>query len=97
MLFHLIFQIGLRGRHQLLISNCPRLFLSHVLDRMLGKSIADIVDGADGRFAIVREGARIRHLAIARRRLDKVNGRLLHIVLDMMGIRIKVETTKVVH
>ena len=63
-----------------------------MLDRMLGKSIAHV---ADGMFAIARERARIGHVAIARR-LDKSNGRLLHIVLEMVAVRIEVDTTEVI-
>ena len=74
------------------MNNCPCLFLSHVLDRLLGENIANI---ADGRFAIARECAKIRHVAIPRR-LDNLNGRLMHIVFEMMTVGIKVDMTEVV-
>ena len=91
-LFDLVFQVRLRGRHSLLNDNCPRLFLSHMLDGLLGKNIADI---ADGRFAIARERARIRHVAKPRR-LDDLNGRLVHIVIEMMTVGIQVDMSKVI-
>ncbi len=92
MLLDLAFQIGLRGRHSLFIDNCPCLFLSHVLNRVLSENVADI---ADGRFAIARERARIRHVPIPRR-LDNLNGRLVHVVFEMMTVGIKVDMTEIV-
>lgn len=91
MLFYLILQVGLGGRHSLLINNCPCLFLSHVLDGIFGEYIADIPDGG---FAIAGKRARIRHVAIPRR-LDNLNGRLVHIVFEIMAIGIKVDLTEV--
>lgn len=91
MLFDLNFQVGLRARHELLVNNCPCLFLSRMLDTLLGENVADI---ADGRFAIARERARIGHVAIPRR-LDDLNGRLVHIVFETMDIGIKVDTAEV--
>ena len=91
-LFDLGFQVCLGGRHSLPIDNCPGLFLSHMLDRLLGEDIADI---ADWRFVIAWERARIRHVAVARR-LDDLNGRLVHIVFEMMTVGIKVDMTKVI-
>ena len=91
-LFNLGFQVGLGGRHSLLIDYCPSLFLSHMLDRLLGENIADI---ANRKFAIARERARIRHVAESRR-LDDLNGRLVHIVFEMMTVGIKMDMTKVI-
>ena len=59
---------------------------------MLGECIAHI---ADGRFAIARERASIGHVAVAGR-LDKSKGRLLHIVLEMVAVRIEVDATEVI-
>lgn len=84
-LLNLVSQVGLGGRHSLLVDNCPRLFLSYMLNGLLGEDIADI---ADGRFAIARERARVRHVAIPRR--------LVHVVLKMVTIGIKVDMTKVI-
>ena len=91
-LFDLAFQIGLRGRHSLLVDNCPCLFLSHVLNRLLSENVADI---ADGRFAIAGEQARFRHVPIPRR-LDNLDGRLVHIVFEVMTVGIKVDMTEIV-
>lgn len=91
-LFDLVFQIGLGGGHSLFSDNCPGLFLSHMLDRLLGEDIAHM---ADRRLAIARERARIRHMAIPRR-LDDLNGRLVHVVFVMMTVGIKVDMTKVI-
>ena len=91
-LFGLSFQVDLRGRYQLLVSDCPCLFLSHVLNGMLGEGIAHI---ADWRFAIGRDRVRIRHVAITRR-LDNLNGRLLHIVFEVVASGLKVNPTEVV-
>ena len=63
-----------------------------MLDRLFGEDIAGI---ANGRFAIARERARIRHVAIPRR-LDNLNGRLVHIVFEVMSIGIEVDMTEVV-
>lgn len=91
-LLDLVSQVGLGGRHSLLIDNCPGFLLSHMLDGLLGEDIADV---ADGRFAIARERARVRHVAIPRG-LDDLNGRLVHVVLKMMSIGIQVDVTKVI-
>ena len=91
-LFGLNLQVDLRGRYQLLINDCPCLFLSHVLNGMLDKGIAHI---ADWRFAIGRERARIRRVAITRR-LDNLNSRLLHMVFEVVASGLKVDPTEVV-
>lgn len=83
----------MRGRHSLLVNDCPRLFASHVLDRLLNENVADI---ANRWFAIASERARIRHVAIPRR-LDNLNSRwLMHVVFEMMSIGIEVNMIKVV-
>ena len=93
LLLDLRFQVGLRGRHSLPVNNCPCLPLSHALDRLLGEHIADIVDG---RFAIARERAMIRDVAIPRR-LDNVNGRLVHGPFKMMPVGVEMDTAEVVN
>ncbi len=90
-LFGLLLQISLGGRHDLLVNNCPGLFLSHVLDGMFGEKIADISDES---FAIVSK-SRIRHMAIPRR-LDNLKSRMLHVMFEMGAIGIEVDTSEVV-
>ena len=91
-LFDLILQVSLGGRHWLFVNDCPCLFVPRVLDRLFGENIAGV---ANGRFAVARKRAMIRHVAIPRR-LDNLNGRLVHIVFEVMSIGIKVDTTEVV-
>lgn len=62
------------------MNNCPCLLLSDVLNRVLGENITGV---ADGGFAIAKERARIGHVAIPRR-LNDLNGRLVHVVFEMM-------------
>ena len=64
-----------------------------MLGRVLGKDIPGI---ANGRLATSRERARIRHVAISRR-LNDVNGRLVHVVSVMTTIGIEVKVTEAVN
>ena len=67
--------------------------MSHLVDRMLGESISDI---ANVGFAIAWERAMTRQVSISRR-LDKLDGRLLHIVFEVVASRIKVDTIEVMN
>ena len=63
-----------------------------MLSMILGKDIPGI---ANGRLATSRERARTRHVAISRR-LNDVNGRLVHVVSVMMTIGIEVKVIEAV-
>ena len=67
--------------------------MSHLVDRMLGESISDI---ANVGFAIAGERAMTRHVSISRR-LDKLDGRLLHIVFEVVASGINVDTIEVMN
>ena len=59
---------------------------------MLGESIAYIVDR---RLTNAWDGARIRHVAKTWR-LNKLNGRLLHVVYERVATRINVHAIEVI-
>lgn len=63
-----------------------------MLSRILGKDIPSI---ANGRLVTSWERARIRHVAISRR-LNDVNGRLVHVVSVMTTIGIEVKVIEAV-